>query len=83
MVKLGHQLIVHGGTSFDSLTAKSAYFWDLWVFNTKNCSWSSVSIERDAAKLGRAFHAGCIYRDDLIIYGGKFQKRYDKHRLVK
>lgn len=75
----GTQLIIHGGTYFNPNKYINYYFWDLYVIDTKKLLSISVKLNGDPKKLGRAFHAGCIYNNSIIIFGGKFSHNPDKN----
>lgn len=76
----GTQIIIHGGTTFDLNTNANVYLWDMYVLCTKRLISYNVKLDGSLVELGRAFHAGCIHGNTIVIFGGKFYHNLDKNR---
>lgn len=60
-------MIIHGGKCSDN-DLKEVYLGDLWLFDTTRRFWSQISYGNNIVA---AFHAGVIYKNKMLIFGGK------------
>ena len=64
----GLQMIIYGGRNdklFDNL------FGDLWIFDILKKFWTELKFRDSQLDFRRAFHAGTMFENSLIVFGGK------------
>lgn len=66
-LKLQKYMIIHGGKGSEN-DFKETYLGDLWVLNTVKKIWTEISYEN---QIVAAFHAGVIYKNKMLVFGGK------------
>ncbi len=66
----GENLIIHGGKATQGeFSFKEKYFSDIWILDIKASLW--FSLDYDKAPILRAHHAGIVWENNMIIFGGK------------
>ena len=65
-------MIIHGGKRSDN-DLKEKYLGDLWIYDTGKKTWSEILYEN---KIVAAFHAGVIYKNKMLIFGGKKSNKF-------
>lgn len=65
-------MIIHGGKG-NSKDLKDIYLSDFWLFNLNDYLWIEIKID---VEIKKAFHNGCIWKGNIIIFGGKNSNKF-------